>query len=195
MNGFLADIGMPKEEDVSGLIGNLRSHLVVYDNCKKEYLTAKTEMSKAKLSYDISSEKDKEEKEKTLQNALSNISTLNTKLNNQLKDLYSEERAVRNKLVELFNGKKTELIEIKKATEETTQKEIAKILYGYFAELKNLNQNFGVNADNKEMPFNDDFVKTFNVYTDFEKAYFNGNINVETQVNSDIITDNNIVVN
>ena len=161
----------------------------------EDYLTAKTEMSKAKLSYDISSENDKEEKGKDLQNALSNISTLNTKLNNQLKDLYSEESAVRGKLIELFNGKKPELIEIKKQTEEKTKTKIAKILYSYFAELKNLNKNFGVDANNQEMPFSDEAVKSFSVYTDFEKSYFNGNLNVTNQINSDIITDNNVILN
>ena len=161
----------------------------------EEYLTAKSNMTSAKLKLDLSNENDKEENEKALQNAVSEISTLNTKLNNSLKDLYSDETATRGKLIQLFNGKKTELIAIKKQTEETTQKEIAKILYTFFVELKNLNQNFGVSSDKQEMPFDDEVVKTFNVYTEFEKSYFNGNLNQETQVNSDIITDKNTILN
>ncbi len=161
----------------------------------EEYLTAKTEMTNAKLKFDLSKESDKEENEKALQNAVSNVSTLNTKLNNQLKDLYQEENSIKTKLVGLFNSKKIELIEVKNQTEEKTKTEISKLLYTYFVELKNLNQNFGVDATNNEMPFNDDFVKTFNVYTDFEKSYFNGSLTAKTQVNSDIITENTTILN
>ena len=79
-----------------------------------------------KLKLDISKESDKEENEKALQSAVSNISTLNTKLNNQLKDLYQEETTVKTRLKVLFDGKKTELLEIKNQTEEKTKTEIAR---------------------------------------------------------------------
>lgn len=162
----------------------------------EEYLTAKTEMTKAKLKYDLSKPEEKEDNEKAFQNALSTVSTLNTKLNNQLKDLNQSQIFVKTKLIKLFDGKKSELLEIKKQTEQSTQKQIAKILYDYFVELKNLNLNFGVNANNQEMPFDDNLVKTFNIYTDFEKSYFNGNLETKNlAVNHDIVNDTNVILN
>ncbi len=162
----------------------------------EEYLTAKTEMTKAKLKFDLSKEQDKEENEKALQNAVSNISTLNTKLNNQLKDLYQTETTVKSKLKVLFDSKKDELLAIKKQTEEKTKTEIAKILYSFFVELKDLNKNFNVNTETQEMPFSDDLVKDNNVYTDFEKAYFNGNLEEPQSAEThDIVKTETIILN
>ena len=90
---------------------------------------------------------------------------------------------------------KQNIIEIKKQTEEATHKQIAKILFSYFSEIKDLNQNFNVTLDKQEMPFTEEDVKAFNVYSEFEKAYYSGSFNENKTVNHDIINDKNTILN
>ncbi len=212
-NDFLAMLNDYKTEHANQLreiLGDeyitLRDNLVDIENQirlkrhdflnSEEYVTAKTEMTNAKLKFDLSKEVDKEESEKALQNAVSNVSMLNTKLNNQLKDLYQAETLAKTKLKNLFDSKKEEIFEIKKQTEAKTQKEIAKILFNFFSELKDLNENFNVSENKQELPFSEDLIKSHSIYTDFEKSYFNGELpELNAQTNHDIIIENNTILN
>lgn len=120
--------------------------------------------------------------------ALNNLSTLNIKFNNVLKQKREEIDAIKQQIKSLLGSKKEELIKEKSVLEESTKKKIAKIIADYNFELRELNDAFSVSLISSELPFDDEFVSNLTATSNFETEYIANENSAKSNVNVELVT-------
>ncbi len=148
----------------------------------KEYLDKKQEMLDLKEKMDKADGEEYDKLYESFQKALSEISTLNVKLNNSLKDLKGKQKDIRSKLVSLFNANKDSIISFRKAQKQAISEIIVTIINEYNFELRELNTAFN-RAQNKmrEIPFDIETCSFDTVVMPFESEYFSETVVTEEE--------------
>ncbi len=118
-----------------------------------EYLSAKKELSEIKLNIDNAPENEKDGYLDDFRVALNKISTLNTKLNNQLKGERDRVEEIKSSVKKLFVKNAKELISIRKDLMNITREEISALLRDYTLELNELNSTFNIELKGNAYPF------------------------------------------
>lgn len=119
----------------------------------EEYLALKTRLSELKVKIDSLDKSSKEEYIQEFKLKLSEISTLNTKFNNQLKSKRDRLDEISNKVKDLFVKNKKQLIELRVKQMCTTREKLKDLIVSYNVELKELNEAFNVEVKKPELPF------------------------------------------
>ena len=150
---------------------------------KVNFLNGEEYLNKKKEMLDIKSKMDKAEGEEydklyeDFQKALSEISTLNVKLNNSLKELKVKHNEIRTKLTKLFDNNKDKLIKFRNTQKKKISEVILTIINEYNFELSELNCAYGINQNKmREIPFDVDKFSFKSVSSPFESEYFNETI-------------------
>lgn len=143
-----------------------------------EYLSAKEELSNIKGKVDSAPESDKQGYLDEFRVALNKVSTLNTKLNNQLKAERDRIDTIKSEVKKLFIKNASKLIEIRKSLMENTKQEFSKLIKDYTFEISELNSVYGVESK-IELPL---------TLIDFSKN--RNNSKLETECFSEILDKN-----
>ena len=112
-----------------------------------EYLDKKENLSKIKNLIDNSPETEKDKYLEEFRVALNDISTLNTKLNNQLKGERDRLNEIKIEVKNMFIKNANKLLSIRKTLMAETRTEIANLLKEYTFELNELNSTFNVKSN------------------------------------------------
>lgn len=152
-----------------------------------DYLNGKQVLKELKDKIDETFDEDKKEELQSEFNVkLNELSTLNIKFNNVLKAKREKYDEIKGELKALFNSKKDELKKQKEIIEQKTRLEIANIISQFNFELKELNDAFSVSINEREMPFDNNFVNDLNAVAKFENECLNDsevqNSNVKVEV-------------
>ena len=147
-------------------------------NSSNEYVSAKEQLSKVKSKIDSALDSEKNLYLDEFRVALNKVSTLNTKLNNQLKAEREKIDEIKSEVKKLFIKNARELISLRKNLLDETKTKISSLIKDYTFEISELNSVYGVESK-IEMPFN---------LIDLSK---NGsNSKLETECFSEILTKN-----
>lgn len=119
----------------------------------EEYLSKKRELAQLKVKIDALDKSSKEEYVDKFKQTLSEISTLNTKFNNQLKSKRDRLFEIENQVKKLFISNKNELINLRINQMNATRDKLRELILSYNVELKELNEAFSVQNDKQELPF------------------------------------------
>ena len=139
----------------------------------EEYLSKKQELLALKEIMDKASDEEYDKCYENFQKALSEISTLNVKLNNSLKALKDKQTDLRNKLTKLFDNNKDKLVNFRNNQKKKISEVILTIINEYNFELSELNTAFGVSQNKmREIPFDVDKFSFTSVTSSFESEYF-----------------------
>ncbi len=183
---ILGDDYLTFEEKLEGIKKQIKDKKVSFLN-SQEYLDKKQELLILKEEMDKASDEDYEKCYQNFQKALSEISTLNVKLNNSLKELNAKKDEVVLKLTSLFDENKEKLIEFRSAQKKVLSDIILNVINEYNFELKELNTAFSKNQNKmREIPFD---VETFSfkrVVMPFESEYFNETVVAEEEASTKI---------
>ncbi len=172
MKEILGEEYLTLENDLISTKEQIKDKKVKFSN-SKEYLDKKREMLELKEKMDNAEGEEYDKLYESFQKALSEISTLNVKLNNSLKDLKAKQSDIRAKLLTLFDNNKDELIAFRKAQKGAISEIIVSIINEYNFELSELNMAFN-RAQNKmrEIPFDIETCSFDTVVMPFESEYF-----------------------
>ncbi len=171
------------EEDLKSIRTQIHDKKVEFLN-SKEYLDKKQEMLDLKAKMDKAEGEEYDKLYEEFQKSLSEISTLNVKLNNSLKDLKSKHDDIKTKLTSLFDKNKDALIKFRQEKKKAVNQMLLTIINEYNFELSELNSAFGVSQNKmREFPFDAHEFTFKSVVSSFESEYFN-----ETSVESADLT-------
>lgn len=137
-----------------------------------DYVAVKNKVNELKKEIDGDKNADME-KQAELYKALSNLATLNTTLNNRLKEARTRLTAIRSDISDLFAIHDEELEKIKIEYSKTFSKELNAVLHDFNKELKQLKIDFGVTDLNPEFPFDVESVQLDFATDKFQSEYFN----------------------
>ena len=118
-----------------------------------KYLSAKKELAELKQKIDNSTESEKDGYLEEFRQKLNNITTLNTKLNNQLKSERDRLESIKASTKKMFSSKAKELISIRVELMNSTRIELKALLSDYMLELKELNSAFNEEFKEGSFPF------------------------------------------
>lgn len=121
-------------------------------NNSSEYLSAKEELSSVKSKIDSANDNQKDLYIDEFRVALNKVSTLNTKLNNQLKSECDKIEEIKLEVKKLFIKNAKELISLRKNLFDETKTKISSIIKEYTFEISELNSVYGVEYK-IELPF------------------------------------------
>ena len=149
------------------------------------YIQAKSQVDDLKSQINLSNSDDKIVLDGELHKVLSDLSTLNTTLNNRLKSTREKLDLLKKQIFDLFELNKTELNEIKDSAVASVTEIITAFIKEFNEELTDIKQNFGIDDGKKELPF--DFEKCgFITVTDKLQAdYFENGVSSLTTENSE----------
>lgn len=171
------------EEDLKSIRTQIHDKKVEFLN-SKEYLDKKQEMLDLKAKMDKAEGEEYDKLYEEFQKSLSEISTLNVKLNNSLKDLKSKHDDIKTKLTSLFDKNKDALIKFRQEKKKAVNQMLLTIINEYNFELSELNSAFGLSQNKmREFPFDAHEFTFKSVVSSFESEYFN-----ETSVESADLT-------
>lgn len=140
----------------------------------KEYLDKKREMAELKLKMDKAEGEEYDKLYSDFQSVLNEISTLNVKLNNQLKDIRSSNNQIKSELKKLFDDNKDKIVALRTEYKNKVSTLILNIINEYNFELYELSDTFNVKLPKiREFPFD---IENFNfkcVSSSYEAEYFN----------------------
>lgn len=167
------------EEELKSIRTQIHDKKVEFLN-SKEYLDKKQEMLDLKAKMDKAEGEEYDKLYEEFQKSLSEISTLNVKLNNSLKDLKAKHDDIKTKLTSLFDKNKDALIKFRQEKKKAVNQMLLTIINEYNFELSELNSAFGVSQNKmREFPFDAHEFTFKSVVSSFESEYFN-----ETDVES-----------
>lgn len=142
-----------------------------------EYLSKKKELLDLKEKMDKASDEEYNNLYETFQKALSEISTLNVKLNNSLKGLKEKQTSIKEELTKLFDKNKDKLTVYRDAQKKKISEVILTIINEYNFELSELHDAFSLPQNKmREIPFDVDKFSFKSVTSSFESDYFNETI-------------------
>ncbi len=167
------------EEELKSIRTQIHDKKVDFLN-SKEYLDKKQEMLDLKAKMDKAEGEEYDKLYEDFQKSLSEISTLNVKLNNSLKDLKAKHDDIKTKLTSLFDKNKDALLKFRQEKKKAVNQMLLTIINEYNFEISELNSAFGLSQNKmREFPFDVDKFTFKSVVSPFESEYFN-----ETSVES-----------
>ena len=137
-----------------------------------EYISAVNELNQIKIQIDRETKENKNIYLDEFRSAVNKISTLNTKLNNQLKPEIERLDQIKSEVKELFVKNSKDLISIRKGLMDETRKELALLLKDYSLEIKDMKDMFSVNDDKVEYPFDITTMTDFSIAGKLESECF-----------------------
>ncbi len=188
LSNELTSFGENYKKGITEILGkNYDNYVNELDNIKKEihdkkvtflsgeeYLTKKKELLTLKEKMDKAEGEEYDKLYDAFQKSLSEISTLNVKLNNSLKELKSKQSEIKDKLKTLFDKNKDKLITYRNTQKKKISEFILTIINEYNFELTELHNAFGVKQNKmREIPFDVDKFSFKSVTSSFESEYFN----------------------
>lgn len=160
----------------------------------KEYLNKKKELNELKFVLDNSNKEEYDANKTNFDLKLAEISTLNVKLNNLLKDEMSLEKEITLKLKNLFDSKKSEVKECKLNIEKDLVIKIKDFLKSYKDEINEVSIVFEKEFNDKDLPFDLSILSGKSILNKFEIDYFTADTNVinnsETKIEIVSVDDN-----
>ena len=170
------------EEELKQVRINIHNKKVEFLN-SKEYLDKKREMLDLKEQMDKAEGEEYDELYDKFQKALSEISTLNVKLNNSLKELKAKHEDIKTKLTSLFDKNKNALIKYRQEKKKAISEILLTIINEYNFEISELNSAFNRSQNKmREFPFDVNKFTFKSVVSPFESEYFN-ETSVENEFN------------
>ena len=139
-------------EEFSITLSSIKNKKSEFEN-SNEYLLAKKELSDLKQKIDSSQEAEKDVYLDEFRASLDKITTLNNKLNNQLKSERERIDNIKSAVKEMFVKNAKELISIRGELMNLTRNEIKVLLSDYMLELKELNSAFNKELTEGCFPF------------------------------------------
>ncbi len=138
-----------------------------------EYLEKKRQMKELKVKMDNSQGEEHDKYYDEFQFTLNEISTLNVKLNNQLKEIRENNDKIRLELKTLFDNNKEQIVKLREEYKNKVSAVILKVINEYNFELYELSDAFGVKLPKiKEFPFDIDKFNFKCVSSPYEAEYF-----------------------
>ncbi len=141
-----------------------------------EFLTKKRELSALKRILDNSKKEDYDENKANFDLKLSEIATLNIKLNNSLKDEMSLEKELLTKLKNLFDLKREEVISYKSQIELDLSTKIKDFLKAYKSEIQEISAVFNEKFNDNSLPFDLSILSGKGILNKFEIDYFTSDL-------------------
>ncbi len=152
-----------------------------------EYLEKKQKMAELKKKMDSSEGDEYDKYYEEFQNTLNEISTLNVKLNNQLKDIRQNNDSLRKELKDLFDANKDEIVKLRGEYKNKVSSLILEIINEYNFEIYELSDAFEVKLPKiREFPFDIDKFNFRCVSSTYEAEYFNEPIEESSDSNTKI---------
>ncbi|MBO7215229.1 MAG: hypothetical protein J6V66_07035 [Clostridia bacterium] len=142
-------------------------------NNLEEYTVLKDKLAVLKGKIDSVDKSSKEEYLDEFRGVLGEISTLNNKFNNQLKDKRDRLVEIKGEIKELFVKNKEALIKLRKEKMDKTREDIKTLVHGYSIEIKELNDTFNVNEKFSPLPFDVSSMQDFMIAGKVETECFN----------------------
>ena len=139
-------------EEFNTTLNSIKSKKQEFEN-STEYLYAKKELAELKQKIDGASEAEKDNYLDEFRATLNKITTLNNKLNNQLKSERDRIDNIKNSVKEMFAKNSMELIKIRAELMDATRGELKTLLGDYMLELKELNSAFNEELKEPKYPF------------------------------------------
>ena len=139
-------------EEFITTLNSIKSKKIEFEN-STEYLSAKKELAELKQKIDKASESEKDGYLEEFRQKLNNITTLNTKLNNQLKSARDRLESIKASTKKMFSSKAKELISIRVELMNSTRIQLKALLSDYMLELKELNSAFNEEFKEGSFPF------------------------------------------
>lgn len=139
-------------EEFSTTLTSIKSKKSEFEN-SNEYLSAKKELSELKQKIDSAPESEKDVYLNEFRASLDKITTLNNKLNNQLKSERDRIDSIKSSVKKMFASNAKELISIRVELMNLTRNELKVLLSDYMLELKELNSAFKKELKESSYPF------------------------------------------
>lgn len=139
-------------EEFSTTLTSIKSKKSEFEN-SNEYLSAKKELSELKQKIDSAPESEKDVYLDEFRASLDKITTLNNKLNNQLKSERDRIDRIKSSVKKMFASNAKELISIRVELMNLTRNELKVLLSDYMLELKELNSAFNKELKESGYPF------------------------------------------
>ena len=158
-------------------------------NSSEEYTVLRDKLGTLKEKIDSLDKSSKEEYLDEFRGVLGEISTLNNKFNNQLKEKRDRLCQIKGEVKELFVKNKEELIKARQNSMDSTRKKLAELFSSYNVEIRELNDAFGVKQTKPSYPFDVDSMKECMVAGKLESECFNEILNSENAVFSENTSD------
>ena len=187
LNESISKISNEYENGVTKILGNdYKTYVTKLNSIKKElndkkskFLSSNEYLNKKKELVSIIEKMDKAEKEEydslyeSFQKSLSELATLNVKLNNSLKALREEYDQTKLKLVNLFDNNKEQLKNFRNKQKKAVSNIILEIINEYNFELSELNSAFNLSQNKmREFPFEIEKLDLKSVSSPYESEYF-----------------------
>lgn len=125
----------------------------------EEYKAAQKELSEATKAVKGLAENADCEEVKRLNKAISTITTLNVTLNNRLKDRTEKIAKLDGEIESVVKDNEKDFKEINSEVVLRVKKAISECFGGYVSEVKDLNESFGMQNDEIEMPFDEKVIR------------------------------------
>ncbi len=173
IEGILGDKYSKYEEELKLVRTKIHDKKVEFLN-SKEYLDKKQEMLDLKAKMDKAEGEEYDKIYEQFQKSLSEISTLNVKLNNSLKELKAKHEDIKTKLTSLFDKNKNALIKYRQEKKKAISEILLTIINEYNFEISELNSAFSRSQNKmREFPFDAHEFTFKSVVSPFESEYFN----------------------
>lgn len=125
----------------------------------EEYKAAQKELSEATKAAKGLSENVESEEIKRLNKAISAITTLNVTINNRLKDRTEKLARLDGEIEAVVKDNEKDFKEINGEVVSRVKKAISECFGGYVSEVKDLNESFGMENEEIEMPFDEKVIR------------------------------------
>ena len=122
-------------------------------NKSEEYVLQKQKLAELKAKIDACDEAEKQEYLEEFRKTLSNVSLLNTKLNNSLKQSRDRLDEIKREVIKLFIDNKVKLLTIRSEEMAKTHEKLKELFSNYRAEIKELNSTFNIEKEGNNFPF------------------------------------------
>ncbi len=157
----------------------------------EEYVSLKNRLAELKVKIDALDKSSKEEYISEFKEKLSEISTLNTKFNNQLKSKRDRLNDIKFEVKKLFINNKKELIDLRIQQMNATRESLKELICSYNFEIKELNEAFGVAKSAQELPFDINTMQNLMVAGKLETECY-AEILDENQAKTVVCSENNV---
>ncbi len=125
----------------------------------EEYKAAQKELSEATKAAKGLPENSESEEIKRLNKAISTITTLNVTINNRLKDRTEKLAKLDGEIEAVVKDNEKGFKEINNEVVSRVKKAISECFGGYVSEVKDLNESFGIDNEEIEMPFDEKVIR------------------------------------
>ncbi|MBQ3235359.1 MAG: hypothetical protein IJA97_04290 [Clostridia bacterium] len=152
MRDILGDEYSSLSEEYNQIVDYISGEMRTFNN-STEYQSLRAKLADLKAKIDAVDKSSKQEYLDEFRAVLSEISTLNTKFNNQMKDKRDRLFEIKGLVKDLFAKNKDDLLTLRKAKMDETRGLLKELLVAYSVEIKELNEAFSIKECSSAMPF------------------------------------------